>query len=81
MFAALRDCEAGEAFPRRCGFCRLEQWIAKEMTSTRRMNAPTHAPMTVPNDMLLPEEELGEVVAADATDDEAVDADGVEEAS
>lgn len=51
------------------------------MTSTRRMNAPTHAPMTVPNDMLLLEDEPGEVVAADATDDEVGDADGVEEAS
>lgn len=78
MFVALRDCEA---FPRRCGFCRLEQWIAKEITSTSTMNAPTHAPMTVLNDMLLAEEELGEVVAADAGDDEVGDGDGVEEAS
>lgn len=76
MFAALRDCEA---FPRRCGFCRLEQWIAKEITSMSRMNAPTQAPMTVLNGMS--EEELGEVVAVDAADDEVGDADGVEEAS
>lgn len=79
LFAALRDCEAGEAFPRRCGFCRLEQWIAKEITSTSRMNAPTQAPMTVLNDMSLAEEELGEVVTAG--DDEVGDGDGVEEAS
>lgn len=76
MFAALRDWEG---FPRRCGFCRLEQWIAKEITSMRRMNAPTHAPMTVPNDMS--EEELGEVAAVDAADDEVGAEDGVEEAS
>jgi hypothetical protein len=44
-----------------------------------RMNAPTHAPMTVPNEMS--EEELGEVATADAADDEVDDADGVEEAS
>jgi hypothetical protein len=43
------------------------------------MNAPTQAPMTVLNDMS--EEELGEVVAAGAADDEVGDADGVEEAS
>lgn len=79
LFAALRDCEAGEAFPRRCGFCRLEQWIAKEITSTSRMNAPTQAPMTVLNGMSLTEEELGEVVTAG--DDEVGDGDGVEEAS
>lgn len=79
LFAALRDCEAGEAFPRRCGFCRLEQWIAKEITSTSRMNAPTQAPMTVLNGMSLAEEELGEVVTAG--DDEVGDGDGVEEAS
>lgn len=79
LFAALRDCEAGEAFPRRCGFCRLEQWIAKEITSTSRMNAPTQAPMTALNDMSLAEEELGEVVTAG--DDEVGDGDGVEEAS
>lgn len=45
------------------------------------MNAPTQAPMTVPNDMLSPEEELGEEVTAGAVDDEVSDADGVEEAS
>jgi hypothetical protein len=45
------------------------------------MNAPTQAPMTVPNDMLFPEDELGEVVTADAADDEVGDVDGVEEAS
>lgn len=44
-----------------------------------RMNAPTHAPMTVPNDMS--EEELGEAATVDAADDEVGDADGVEEAS
>lgn len=76
MFAALRDCEG---LPRRCGFCRLEQWIAKKITSMSRMNAPTHAPMTVPNDMS--EEELGEAATVDAADDEVGDADGVEEAS
>jgi hypothetical protein len=43
------------------------------------MNAPTQAPMTVLNGMS--EEELGEVVAVDAADDEVGDADGVEEAS
>lgn len=79
MFAALRDCEKVEAFPRRCGFCRLEQWIAKEITSMSRMNAPTQAPMTVPNDMS--DEELGEVVTVGAVDDKVGDADGVEEAS
>lgn len=44
-----------------------------------RMNAPTHAPMTVLND--ISEEELGEVATADAADDEVGDGDNVEEAS
>lgn len=45
------------------------------------MNAPTQAPITAPNDMLFPEEELGEVVTADTADDEVGNVDGVEEAS
>jgi len=56
--------------------------MAKEITSTRTMNAPTQAPMTVLNGMLFPEEEVDEeVVTAGATDDEVGDGDGVEEAS
>lgn len=83
MLAALRDREVGEVFPRCSGFCRLAQWRAKEITSTSRMNAPTQAPITVPNDMLFPEEEVevDEVVTADAADVGISDTDGVKEAS
>lgn len=45
-----------------------------------RMNTPTHAPMTVLNEISVPEDELG-VVAADEVGDEVSDGDGVEEAS
>ena len=42
------------------------------MTSTSRMNAPTHAPMTVPSD-ILPEEELDDEFAADGVDEDVCD--------
>jgi len=48
------------------------------MISTSRINTPTHAPMTTANEMLLPEEELGDEVVADGVDEEVNDGVGVD---